>query len=198
MITAQLQGRRLALTVETGDSEESIAPFLVDPLPARVGRELSIHYLLAVEGVNLADADISADIVRAFGKANAERADTELHQAEAEVMLWAAFMWQTIGGLEAARAILEADDDGVQGSDKSRGKALALFRLRAAPLLSQIRHRLESARQTQQGATPDTDSPQGGANNDDKLNSQPSEPSTTSTHPTPPKPSPEPSPPANG
>lgn len=196
MITAQLQGRRLTLTVETADDEPAIAPFVVAPLPARVGRELSMHYLLAVEGIDLEGADIGADLMRAFGPENVERAETELHQSEAEVVLWAAFMWQTIGGLKAAQAVLEVDEHGVQGGDSSRGKALAEFRLRAAPLLSEIRHRLESARRTLRDGSPDTGIRSGGGTSEPGSSTSHSaeQPSTPSESPASETPASDPSP----
>lgn len=191
MITAKLQGRRLALTVETEPDEPAIAPVLVDPVSARVGRELSSRYLLTVEGLLADSGQIGADMVRAIGAENAARIDDELSQAEAELMLQAAFFWQTVGGLDAVRALLEVDADGVQGGDLARGKALAAVRLRAVPLLSQIRRDLESARLTHQAATPDTDTPPGGATSDGEPNGSPSsEPPTPSTSTSPPPSSP--------
>lgn len=174
MITAQLQGRRLALTVETEPDEPAIAPIIVEPLAARVGRELSTRYLFAVEGVLADTTVINADVLRALGKENAERIDGELSQSEAELVLQAAYLWQTLGGMEAVRAYLEPDENGEQGGDAAKGKALAAFRLRAVPLLSQIRHSLESARRTQQADTPATDTPPGGATNGDGLSTSPS------------------------
>lgn len=183
MITAKLQGRRLALTVETEPDEQAIAPVLVDPVSARVGRELSSRYLLTVEGLLDDGGQIGADMVRAIGAANAARIDDELSQAEAELMLQAAFFWQTVGGMDAVRALLEVDADGVQGGDVARGKALAAVRLRAVPLLSQIRRDLESARLTHQAATPGTDTPPGGATSDGEPSGSPSSEPPTVTPP---------------
>jgi len=186
MITARLQGRRLALTVETEPDETAIAPVLVEPLAARVGRELSTRYLLAVEGVLDDGGQIGLDVLTAVGKSNAERIDAELSQAEGELMLQAAYLWQTVGGMEAVRAYLEPDEHGEQGGDVARGKALAAFRLRAVPLLSQIRHSLASARRTQQADTPATDTPPGGATSDDASSTSPSsEPGASESTPSP-------------
>ena len=174
MITAQLRGRRLALAVETEPDEQAIPPVLVEPVSARVGRELSTRYLLAVEGLLDDPTVIGQDVVTAMGKDNAARIDAELSQHEAEIMLQAAYLWQTVGGMEAVRAYLETDEHGEQGGDVGRGKALAAFRLRAVPLLSQIRHSLESARRTREADTPATDTPPGGATSGDVLSTSPS------------------------
>jgi len=158
MITATMAGRRLALTVETGEGEEPIAPFLVQPLSAREGRAMSERYLLGIEGIAPDAGTNMADILAALGKENYERADNELTQAEGELVAQAAFFWQTVGGIEAVRALLEPHDDGTQGGDVSTGKAIAVFRLRVLPLLSRIRQLLASELQTRTAGTGDTDS----------------------------------------
>jgi len=155
MIKAELQGRRLILTVETADDETPIAPFVVEPLSARIGRELGSRYLMVLEDLPVVE-DIGTDMIRALGQENYDRLDDELRQEEGELIMQAAYFWQMITGIEGARLVLEGRETGLP-------KAVALFRERMAPLLSQIRRRLESELQTLQGDTPATDSPQAGA-----------------------------------
>ncbi len=189
MITAQLQGRRLVLTVETEDDEPDIAPFVVSPMGAKAGRELSVRYLFTTEGLPIENGDVAADMVAAFGQENYDRADEELSQNEGELILRAAYFWQSVGGLDAVRALLEVDDSGEQGGPDSRGKALAAFRLRMVPLLSQIRHALESARRTLAESTPATDTQSGSETSEKQPGEQPSsEPQSTPATPQQPSP----------
>lgn len=172
MINAELQGRRLVLTVETADDEPAIEPFRIDPLSAKAGRELSKNYLFASEGL-VDGIDIEADMLLAVGKANYERADDELTQHEGELLVRVAYFWQTVAGMDAVRALLELDEHGEQGGESGKGKALAAFRLRVVPLLSRIRHLLESDRQTSMVGTPGTSSPDGGDDSVSRLDSEP-------------------------
>lgn len=183
MITAKMDGRRLVLTVETGDDEEAIAPFVVVPFSAKRGKQVSQTYLFAVEGIPY-EGDIASDMLDALGRENAARADEECSMLEGELLLNAAYLWQTVGGMDSVRALLEPAEDGTQGGVEARGKALEAFRLRVAPLLSQIRHRLESALQMQREGTPGTDSPQGGASSESESAEQPSSPPPSPTSPT--------------
>lgn len=180
MISAKLQGRRLVLTVETEPDEEAIPPFYVTALSARAGRELSTRYLFAVEGLPVEEGSVSDDVVESFGLENYTRADETLSQAEGELLAQAAYFWQTVGGIEAVRALLEVID-GEQGTVDAKGKALGVFRLRMVPLLSQIRHRLESALQTREESTPATDIPSGSDFSGSKPEQQPSEPQPAAT-----------------
>lgn len=189
MIKAQLQGRRLSLTVETDPDETAIAPFLVSPLSAKDGRELSTRYVFVTEGIPVSDGDgIEGDLVLALGAENFRRADEELSAAEGELIAQAAYLWQTLGGLEAVLALLAVDEHGRQGTPEHLGKALAVFRLRMVPLLSQIRHRLESARRTSGASTPGTDTRSGGESSGSEPGEKPSsdsptDPPTTDTSP---------------
>jgi hypothetical protein len=186
MITARMDGRRLVLTVETAPDEEAIAPFVVAPFSAKRGREVSERYLFAIEDIPFV-GDVGQDMLDALGRENAERADEECSSFEGELLLNAAYMWQTVAGMDAVRALLTPDPEtGEQGGVESRGKAHEAFRLRVAPLLSQIRHRLESALQTHRDATPDTSSPQAGESSENGNDSRPSEaqpPSSNSSTP---------------
>lgn len=155
MITAQLQGRRLILTVQTEADEPAIEPFRVDPLSAKVGRQLSARYLMGLSGAAVPEGeDIGADMIRAIGPENYARLDDELRQEEAELIMQAAHLWQTVAGMEGVRALLDGED--------GPGKARQVFLNRMAPLLPQIRHHLESARLTLAESSPATGSPQDG------------------------------------
>jgi len=191
MITAQLQGRRLALTVQTEDGEEPIAPFLISPMSAKAGRELSTRYLFAVEGLPIAEGAQNEDVINSFGLENYKRADETLSQHEGEMLAQCAYFWQSVGGLDAVKALLELDEMGSQGGEDARKKALAAFQLRMVPLLSQIRHRLESARQTIAESSPDTVTRSGSETNESKPAAEPSTPTKPSDLPNPAEPSPE-------
>lgn len=192
MITATIHGRSLKLTVETEPDEEPIEPFLVRPLSAIEGRAMSQRYLYTLEGIPI-EGDVNTDIIAAFGMENYKRADATLTQAEGELLAQAAYFWQSVGGIEAVRALLDVADGGQQGDLDHLGKALGVFRLRMVPLLSQIRHRLESALQMREGSTPDTDTRSGGDSSESEPASSPSS-EPTPPPPSPPTTSPEPSP----
>lgn len=163
MIAAALTGRRLSLTVETAPDETPIAPFLIDPVSAKTGRELSVRYIFTTQGLPLeaGSPDMSEDMMRSFGRANTERADDELTAAEGEALLTAAWLWQTVGGLPSVQAYLASVNNG-DAPDVSLGKALPVFMQRAVPLLSRIRHRLESVNLTSSDGTSGTNFPQAG------------------------------------
>lgn len=191
MITAKLQGRRLVLTVETEPDETPVPAFYVEPFSARAGRELSTRYLFTTEGLPIEEGSVGDDMMAAFGMDNYERADTTLSQAEGELLVQCAYFWQSVGGLESVRALLEVSPDGEQGGDESRGKALAVFRLRMVPLLSQIRHRLESAHRTLAESSPATDTPSGSESSGNEPGEQPSSEQPAQPTPVPSSPSPE-------
>ncbi len=161
MITATRDGRRLVLTVETGDDEQAIAPFVVSPVSAAKGNELSSRFVFASEGL-VDEATIADDMRDAFGHDNYQRAFEECTSEEGELLLNAAYFWQTVGGMDAVRALLEVDEHGDQGGAAGRGKAMAAFRLRVVPLLSRISRSLESELRTREAATPGTGTPDGG------------------------------------
>lgn len=185
MITATRDGRRLVLTVETAPDEPAIAPFVVVPVSAARGNELSSRFVFAGEGL-VDEAGIADDMRSAFGEDNYQRAFNECTAHEGELLLNAAYFWQTVGGMDAVRGLLEVDENGDQGGAAGQGKAFAAFRLRVVPLLSRISRSMESALQTREAATPDTGTPDGGE--------QPDEPSTNEPSPTPSTASPSPAP----
>lgn len=193
MITAKMQGRRLVLTVETEEGEPPVEPFYISPMGAKAGRELSVRYLYTSEGLPIEDGDVAADMVRAVGQENYDRADEELSQNEGELILRAAYFWQSVGGMDAVHTLLEVDASGEQGGPDSRGKALAAFRLRMVPLLSQIKHHLESAIRTRAASTPATDTRSGSESSGSKPGEQPNS-GPQSTPDQPPTPSPASSP----
>lgn len=176
MITAKLQGRRLILTVEGDPGDPAIEPFVVEPLPARLGRELSGRYIFAIEGLPPMYPDaptVADDMIAAFGRENYERADNELQISELEVVAQAAYFWQSLGGMDAVTELLSPDDDGKQGGPVGRGKALAVFRFRVAPLLQQILQSLESEHRTRTADTPATTTRSGGGKNAGSSSSKP-------------------------
>lgn len=197
MIKAQQQGRRLVLSIETGEGEAPVEPFLVDPLPMSVGREISTRYVFATEGIPVSDGSVGQDLLLAFGAANMERASNTLRADEFELVSQCAYFWQTVGGMEMVRAMLTPDEDGVQGGDVGRGKAMAAFQLRMVPLLSQIRRHLESARRTLTASTPDTDTRSGSESSESEPASPP-KPSEQQPNPTTPASESGPSPETSG
>lgn len=185
MISAQLQGRRLVLSVWENDENDTapiVEPFLVDPMNGKTGRQLSQRYLFAIEGLAelIEEGSVADDMIAAFGRENAERADEELTTAEGELLMQAAYFWQSVGGMDAVRELLAVQDDGSQGGEAGMGKALAVFRLRMVPLLSQIRHRLESARQTAGESTPGTATPRGSSSSGEQQQPAPASEAPTS------------------
>lgn len=182
MITAKMQGRRLRLTVETEPDETPIEPFLVDPLTGREGREVSTVYLYVLEGITQDNGELGDAMTQSFGVENMKRAE-DLSQHEGALLAQAAFFWQSVGGIDAVRELLKPDADGVQGAEEAQGKALAVFKLKIVPLLSQIRHLLELARQTQMESSPDTDTPQAGENSESKPDLPPQPPTAASQLP---------------
>lgn len=160
MITAELQGRRLVLTVMDDDGP-AFAPYSIQPMSGQAGRELSTRYLFAIEGLGGEPVDLAADTIAAFGAENFERANQECTTSEGEMLAHAAYFWQSVGGIDAVRALLEVGQDGNQGGGEPLSKAVAVFRLRMVPYLSQIRHRLESATRTLAESSPATATPNG-------------------------------------
>jgi hypothetical protein len=156
MIKAELQGRRLILTVETADDETPIEPYRVEPLSGKVGRQLSMDYSLMLVGQTPDGFNIGDAMITATGQENYDRLSDELRQEEAEQIIQAAFYWQTAIGMDGVRAILEG---GVGGM----GKASALFAQRMAPLLPPTSPRSASENPTPSpDDTPNTSTPEGG------------------------------------
>lgn len=167
MVTASEVGRDLHLTVE------GVAPYVVRPLPGRIGEQITSTYLEAAVG-----RATTTDMTDAFRMAvdggvkdgdryvpvpeseqhNYNRIQDELRTAEAESILMPAFLWQTVLGLTGVTAFIEGGE-GVAGGVK------ALWALTARLGISPSRTSPSSALDDLirlQAATPSTSSPQGG------------------------------------
>lgn len=127
MVTATEVGRDLHLTVE------GVAPFVVRPLPGRIGEQITSTYLnsavgratteemtdafrIAVDG-GILDGDRYVPVPEAE-QHNFNRVQAELRTAEAESILMPAFLWQTILGLSGVTAFIEGGE-GVAGGVKA-------------------------------------------------------------------------------
>lgn len=167
MVTALEVGRDLHLTVE------GIAPYVVRPLPGRIGEQITSTYLAAAVGRATTDEMTDAFRMALDGgvldgdryiplpeaeQHNYNRVQGELRTAEAESILMPAFLWQTILGLSGVNAFIEGGE-GVAGGVK------ALWALTARLGLSPSRTSPSSALDELtrlQAATPSTSSPLGG------------------------------------
>lgn len=158
MIQAELQGRRLILTIETNDDEPAIAPFVVEPLGMRVGRQLTVDYVNWCMGVGQLTPDRKEEIFTiAVGTENRARADDTLTQAEGEELLIKAFMWQTIIGMDGIKAFDEAG-----GGTAGALKSIRLLTSRLGLLPSPTSPNSESANPMQQAGTRATTTRSGG------------------------------------
>lgn len=169
MIKAELQGRRLILTVQTADDEQAIEPFVVEPVPMGVGRQLTADYLNISMGVGDISPERKEEIFTiAVGAENRARAEELLTQPEGEELLLKAFMWQTIIGMDGIAAFDEAGG-GVAGAVKS----IRLLTARSGLLPSMTSPNSALGNQIQQAATPGTNTPQDGAQPDSALSRLP-------------------------
>ncbi|CAN5424927.1 hypothetical protein BH09ACT9_BH09ACT9_00730 [soil metagenome] len=169
MITAALQGRDLHLTVEGIE-----APFIIRPLPGKMGKHITDLYLritarelpphgmedlfrIAVDGGQWVE-DGQLVPLPEDQRVNYNRADDELSQSEAQDFLLPAFFWQTILGIDGVNEYIQAGG-GMAGGVKLLG-SLALT-LGVSPLLISQSSALETLIQ-KVGDTPTTTTPQGG------------------------------------
>lgn len=168
MVTASEVGRDLHLTVE------GVAPFVVRPLPGRIGEQITSTYLSAAVG-----AATTEDMTDAFRMAvdggvldgeryvplpveeqhNYNRIQDELRTAEAESILMPAFLWQTVLGLSGVTAFIKGGE-GVAGGVKALWALTA--RLGISPSRTSPSSALDDLIQLQ-AATPSTSTPRGGA-----------------------------------
>lgn len=168
MVTAAEVGRNLHLTVEGVD------PFVIRPLPGRVGEQITSTYLNTAVG-----AATTQEMTDAFRMAvdgavkegdryvplpeeeqrNYNRLQDELRTAEAESILMPAFLWQTILGLPGVTAFIEGGE-GVAGGVKALWALTA--RLGISPSRTSPSSALDDLIQLQ-AATPSTSSHQAGA-----------------------------------
>lgn len=170
MVAATEVGRDLHLTIE------GVAPFVVRPLPARVGEQITATYLNA--SVGTATAEDMQDALRMAldgavrdeesgrfvplpvdGQPNWNRAQDELRTAEAESVLMPAFLWQSVLGVAGVNAYIEAGE-GVAGGVKAL-QALVYRLGLSAPTTSPSTALDDLIRA--QVSTPSTSTPQGGA-----------------------------------
>ncbi|MEW2459815.1 hypothetical protein [Microbacterium sp. K41] len=167
MVTATEVGRDLHLTVE------GVAPFIVRPLPGRIGEQITSTYLKSAVGAVATEEMEDAFRIALDGgvkdgdrfiprpeaeQHNYNRIQDELRTAEAESILMPAFLWQTVLGLAGVNAFIEGGE-GVAGGVKALW-ALTV-RLGISPSRTSPSSALESLTQLQAG-TPSTSSPQGG------------------------------------
>lgn len=127
MVTATEHGRDLHLTVE------GLAPYIVRPLPGRIGEQITATYIeaavgrattedmtdalrMAVDG-GVKDGDRYVPLPESE-QHNYNRMQGELRTAEAESILMPAFLWQTVLGLPGVTAYIEGGG-GVAGGVKA-------------------------------------------------------------------------------
>lgn len=134
MITAALQGRDLAITVEGIES-----PFVIRPLPGRMGKQLTHEYLLTLDrqlpatrmeeilmisvdgGQWVAGED--GDVLMPLDPADRtvyNRCDDELSTTEAQDVLHPAFFWQTVLGMDGINVYIKGGG-GYAGGLKALG-----------------------------------------------------------------------------
>lgn len=127
MVTATEVGRDLHLTVE------GIAPYVVRPLPGRIGEQITSTYLNSAVGSATTEEMTDAFRMALDGgvlngdryvplpeaeQHNYNRLQDELRTAEAESILMPAFLWQTVLGLSGVTAFIEGGE-GVAGGVKA-------------------------------------------------------------------------------
>lgn len=167
MVTATEVGRDLHLTVE------GIAPYVVHPLPGRIGEQITHTYLSSAVGAATTEDMIDAFRIAVDGAVldgdryvprpveeqhNYNRIQDELRTAEAESILLPAFLWQTVLGLPGVTAFIEGGE-GVAGGVKALWALTA--RLGISPSRTSPSSALDELTQLQVGS-PSTSSPQGG------------------------------------
>lgn len=168
MVTATEVGRDLHLTVE------GVAPYIVRPLPGRIGEQITATYLETAVGRASTEAMTDAFRIAIDGgvhdgdryvprpeaeQHNYNRLCDELRTAEAESILMPAFLWQTILGLSGVTAFIEGGE-GVAGGVKALWALTA--RLGISPSRTSPSSALDALIQLQ-AATPSTSTRQGGA-----------------------------------
>ncbi|MCT1395674.1 hypothetical protein M4D51_08035 [Microbacterium sp. p3-SID338] len=167
MVTAIEVGRDLHLTVE------GVAPFVVRPLPGRVGEQITHTYLNSAVGAASTEEMVDAFRMAVDGAVhdgerfvplpeaeqhNYNRIQDELRTAEAESILMPAFLWQTVLGLSGVTAFIEGGE-GVAGGVKALWALTA--RLGISPSRTSPSSALDDLIQLQ-AAIPSTSSRPGG------------------------------------
>ncbi len=167
MVTASEHGRDLHLTVE------GVAPYIVRPLPGRIGEQITSTYLLAAIGRATTEEMTDAFRMALDGgekdgdryvplpeaeQHNYNRLQDELRTAEAESILMPAFLWQTVLGLSGVTAFIEGGE-GVAGGVKALWALTA--RLGASPSRTSPHSALDDLIQLQ-ASSPSTSSQRDG------------------------------------
>lgn len=167
MVIASEVGRDLHLTVE------GVAPYVVRPLPGRIGEQITNTYIeaavgrattmdmtdalrMAVDG-GVKDGDRYVPLPEAE-QHNFNRIQDELRTAEAESILMPAFLWQTVLGVSGVTAFIEGGE-GVSGGVKALWALTA--RLGISPSRTSPSSALDDLIQLQ-AATPNTSTHRGG------------------------------------
>ncbi|SFN66111.1 hypothetical protein [Mycetocola miduiensis] len=171
MITATQVGRDLHLTVENIPE-----PFIIKPLPGKVGVQVTDSYLNGAVGA-APDEEITDALMMCVDGAQFDpetgfyiplpeserhvynRISEELRLGEAESVLLPAFFWQTVLGIDGVTAFVEAGE-GVAGGVKALWALVA--RLGLSPSRTSPSSALENLIQLQ-ASSPSTSTPQGGA-----------------------------------
>lgn len=168
-ISAVEVGRELHITVE-GVGE----PFIIRPLPAAPGRQITETYLRGSVSLASADEVEAALLIAVDGAVKTEhgwaprpeddrpvvaRMEETLRTAESETVAMAAFFWQTVLGIDGVNTYLSGG-----GDIPAMGKALwaLTVRLGISPQGTSPDLVLEKLMRT--ASTPSTSSPQGGGN----------------------------------
>lgn len=143
MITAKKVGRNLEITLE------GVAPFVVRPLPGLAGvqvtdtylgtaggapgiEEMEAAFVMAVDGARQNALTGVWEPVPVEDRTNYTRIGLELSQAEAELILMPAFLWQTTLGMDGVNAYIEAGG-GLPGTLKATGALSRRLGLLARP-----------------------------------------------------------------
>lgn len=169
MISAAQQGRDLAITVEGIES-----PFVIRPLPGRMGKALTDLYLRTiVRDLPVTQMEDVFRIALDGGQWDGDdliplpyeqqtvyrRCDDELSTAEAQDVLHPAFFWQTVLGFSGVKAYTDAGG-GFEGGVKALG--FLAQTLGVSPLTTSPSGALETLIRLQASTSPTT-SPTGGS-----------------------------------
>ena len=164
-ISATQEGRNLHLHVEGIDT-----PFIIKPLPAPAGMQITYTYLRTATGLATREETAEAIAMAVDGatldgekwvpadRPVGTRMEQELSIGETEDVAMAAFFWQTILNDTGVNIYLNAGG-GVEGHTKAM-RAL-IERLGLSPLLTSPSSALDALTQLQE-SSPSTSTPQGG------------------------------------
>jgi hypothetical protein len=166
MITAEQQGLNLAITVEGIE-----APFVIRPLPGRMGKALTDIYLrtmarelhpenmedvfrIALDGGRWADDERTKLVPLPEAEQLVyNRCEDTLSQAAGQDVLHAAFFWQTVLGIAGVNAYVEAGG-GFAGGVKTLGSLVQTLGI--SPLTTSPSSALETLIRSQASTSPTT------------------------------------------